>query len=109
MARAGNNSRPTKDLFAYLVMKSSALNGLDAYRAELEGPAGKVVIWANVTAAGYSVELKDGGENIGLCVTPALFDGPARPFIASAIRRTMNLGTETVARLLDEISEAMLH
>jgi HSP20 family protein len=97
---------PTSGLSTYLA-PSSTLRGFDAYRAELEGRAGKVVIWANVAAESL-FELKDGGENIGLCVTPTLFNGAARPVIERAIQSTMSLGVQTISQLLNEVSRAML-
>jgi hypothetical protein len=99
---------PTHDGLSHYLAQPSHLCGFDAYRAELEGHAGKVIIWANVKDTS-SIELKEGGENIGLCVTPALFDGPVRAVIETAIHKTMGLATKTTSGLLEEISKAMLH
>jgi hypothetical protein len=81
--------------------------GFDAYRAELESKAGRVIIWANVATSNL-VEFEDGSENIGVCVTPALFNGSARPVYELAILKTTNLSWQTITQLLDEISKAML-
>jgi hypothetical protein len=98
---------PTKDLSQYRA-PSSAFANFDAYRAELEGGPGRMVIWANVTS-GPPLDFKQGNENIGVCATPAFFDGQNRQFIVSAILETTSLGKQTVIRLLDEISKALLH
>jgi hypothetical protein len=94
---------------AYLDSSSSSnLSGFDAYRAELNGIAGSIVIWANVTGRD-AADLRNGGENIGLCITPSLFDGVGRPVVANAIGRTLALPIKTIAEILTEISDAMLH
>lgn len=89
------------------LLRPSSLSGFDAYRAELTGRAGKVVVWANVNEPGQ-IAFEDGGDNIGLNVPPALFDGPARPVLSKAIKRTMSLGEDTIKDLLDQISRSML-
>jgi hypothetical protein len=85
-----------------------------AYRAELEGTQGHVIIWANV-AETVACELDQGGENIGICMSPAMFGGPARTLVADMIEETRlgaqpatrRLGHEVVDGLLDEIAEAV--
>jgi hypothetical protein len=97
---------PTSDGLSGYLAPSSPLHGFAAYRAELEGDLGRMIIWANV--ADHSArEVKDGGENIGLCVRRSLFDGFARPVIASAILETMTASPDTIYGLLNEISDAM--
>lgn len=86
---------------------NSPLPSFDACRAELTGLAGKVVVWANVTGA-KTAGLDRGGENIGVNLSPSLFDGPVRPVISHAIEMTMNLPTKAISGLLDKISESVL-
>lgn len=84
----------------------SKLYGFEAYRAEFRGETGQLTLWANVTEFDRR-SLDDGGENIGVCVTPALFK-QARPLIADAIQDTQGLKAEVVAKLLDDVSWEML-
>jgi hypothetical protein len=86
---------------------SSALATFDACRAELTCAAGRVIVWANVTGK-PTVALNSGGENIGVSVTPGLFEGSVRPVISHAIESTMHLPSDTVATLLNKISEQLI-
>lgn len=96
---------PTHGLSSYLAKNFS--KGFDAYRAEIEGRGERLVIWANVAIKSFE-EFKDGEENIGICATPALFDGAGRPIVERAIEKTTKLDANTVSQLLYEISDAML-
>jgi len=103
---------PSSNVSAYLETPSK-FTGFGAFRAELRAYAGKVVLWANVTDADQvndkaSSDLKDGGENIGLSVSPELFDGPVRPVIAAAIAQTKRVESGAVTSVLQQVSRAML-
>jgi hypothetical protein len=94
------------------LLKDKFLTGFDAYRAELESGIGKVIIWANVSAneaprSQDGEENGDKGENIGICVTPPLFDGPMRPVYEHAILKTRDMKSQTVVELLNEISNGI--
>lgn len=88
------------------------LGWCSAYRAEFEGTGGKVILWANVIDADTG-ELEDEGDNIGICTSPELFDGPARTLFIETIQETRLetrpatrvLSRKTVSRLLSEISK----
>jgi hypothetical protein len=84
----------------------SRFPGFDACRAELTASNGTVVVWANVT--GQKRSLDDGGENIGVNLSPELFNGPVRPVISHAIEQTMHLSADAVTELLNQISVSVI-
>jgi hypothetical protein len=84
----------------------SKFPSFDACRAELTASNGSVVVWANVT--GEKRSLDDGGENIGVNLSPELFNGPVRPVISHAIERTMHLSADAVMELLNQISVSII-
>jgi hypothetical protein len=99
----------------YLSDDKSKIANSSAYRAELEGAKDHVVIiWANV-AETAACELDQGGENVGICMSPTMFGGPARNLIVEMIEETRlggqpttrRLGHEIVDGLLNEIAEAV--
>jgi hypothetical protein len=83
----------------------SKLSEFAAYRAELTGQAGKVVVWANIRN-GTGMDLARGG-NIGIGVSHGLFDGPARPVLIGAIQSTTSLGDNITKYLLGQIASAL--
>jgi hypothetical protein len=85
----------------------SGLPDFDACRAELTVGLGKVIIWANVTGE-QTAALEYGGENIGVSVPQSLFGREGiRPVIEHAISTTMQLKPKFVAKLLNDISNAI--
>jgi hypothetical protein len=73
-----------------------------------------MILWANVGETEV-YELEKGGENIGICMSPAMFSGPARSLVASTIEETRSgaqpatgkLDHKVVDGLLNEIAEAV--
>ena len=84
--------------------ETNPLGWFSAYRAEFEGNEGQVKLWANVADAEVR-RLDEGGENIGVCTSPALFYGAARSLIADTIEDTRKLSRKVVEGLLGEIAE----
>jgi len=95
-----------KDILLKSSAKSPRFPKFDACRAELSGPDGAVTVWANVT--GPVAGLDEGTENIGVSMSPWLFEAAVRPVISRAIARTMDLSGDAVTELLDEVSHAVL-
>jgi hypothetical protein len=92
----------------FFAKKPSALQTFKAARAEIIYPsAGPLIIWANVTGH-VRDELSRGGENIGVGLPPALFNGPARGIVVRAIEMTMKMRQDTISILLDKFSETLL-
>jgi hypothetical protein len=79
----------------------------DACRAELAGPRGKMVLWANVKngVAAPPLELAQGGENIGVSFPPGMFDATARPVVSYAIQHTLPFNAKATQRVLGEVNE----
>jgi hypothetical protein len=92
--------------------KKSPVGCFSAYRAELEGTEGHIILWANVVDLDLR-GLENGGDNIGICTSPKLFNGPARGLIEETIEKTRQgkrpttrvLGRATVSGLLNEIAK----
>jgi hypothetical protein len=86
---------------------TSPLGEYDAYRVEIKGAAGEMIVWANL-ANSKGEESASTVDNIGISADPKLFTGPARALIASAISQTKPLDQRVAGILLSEISEAAL-
>ncbi|MGJ5134370.1 hypothetical protein [Bradyrhizobium oligotrophicum] len=84
------------------------LDTFDACRVELTTPRDKVVVWANVTGATRG-GLDKGGENIGITLSPRMFENGARVFIEHAIKITSNLAEPTISTLLDKFTKDLLY
>jgi hypothetical protein len=110
-ANATDQSSSDPGLGVYLT-EVNPLGWCSAYRAEFQGTGGKLILWANVVDADTG-KLEEEGDNIGICTSPALFDGAARTLFVETIEETRQgtrpatrvLSHETVGRLLGEISE----
>lgn len=85
------------------VLVALAFPEFDAYRADVQSSAGSITVWANVE----DPSLPGQSENIGVCATKRLFDGIARPVFTRAVRETLDIDSETISGLLDEISKAV--
>jgi hypothetical protein len=94
------------------LIDENPLSRFSAYRAEFFGAGEQVILWANVVETDTG-ELEDGGDNIGICTSPALFDGSVRTLVVDTIVETRQgtrpatrpLGREVVDELLKKIAD----
>ncbi len=105
-------SRASRGLSAYLA-EDDALGAFPAYRAEFRGvprtatKSGELLIWANVVASDRR-SLSEGGENVGVAVSSALFTPAVRGFISTAITETYSLKKHVITDLFAIIAKMIV-
>ena len=82
------------------------LSKFEAYRAEFHGQHGDVIFWANVEPSERG-KLEQGEENVGIAVTPSLFEGLSPTLIARTIQQTSGIDSMIVDDLLQGIKTSL--
>ena len=81
---------------------NDSFSNQDAFRIEIESEHGEIILWANVTDDDPR-SLDEGGENIGICIPPAMFNLALTKLITPAIARTSDLSRKVLSEILAQI------